>query len=214
MYLFDLDGTLIDSNDVWRKVDEEFLSRHGLTETEEYFHFIAHAIFPTAAQFTKDYYQLALTPEEIMEEWLSLARDAYEFHTPLKEGAADYLELCRSRGPVCLVTASVPQLCRLVLRRHGLTDRFHRIVYAQELGLEKRDPQFFPQVCRLLETPAEDCILFDDAPDNCAAAKDCGMTVIGVYDPAFAHREKEMAAVCDRYIRSFAQLLEEEEKRQ
>lgn len=213
MYLFDLDGTLIDSNDVWRQVDAQFLSRHGLVETEEYFRRIAHAIFPTAAQFTREYYRLSLTPEEIMAEWFDLAREAYEFHTPLKEGAVDYLELCRSRGPVCLVTASVPQLCRLVLRRHGLTDRFHRILYAQEMGLEKRDPRFFLRVCEALETPPEDCILFDDAPDNCAAAKNCGMTVVGVYDPAFARQESEMAALCDRYIHSFAQLLEEEQNR-
>ena len=77
MKLFDLDGTLIDSNGIWVDVDLRFLGRHGLTPTEEYTYAVGHSIFPVAAEFTRDYYGLDLTPEEIMEEWLSMAGDAY-----------------------------------------------------------------------------------------------------------------------------------------
>ena len=67
MKLFDLDGTLIDSNGIWVDVDLRFLGRHGLTPTEEYTYAVGHSIFPVAAEFTRDYYGLDLTPEEIME---------------------------------------------------------------------------------------------------------------------------------------------------
>ena len=56
MLLFDLDGTLIDSNGVWVAVDECFLSRRGLRPTPEYCHTVGHSILPAAAQFTRDYY--------------------------------------------------------------------------------------------------------------------------------------------------------------
>lgn len=207
MYLFDLDGTLIDSNGVWREVDNAFLSRHHCQETPEYFETIAHAIFPTAAQFTREYYQLTLQPEEIMAEWMELARDAYAFHTPMKDGAREYLERLRSEGKsLCLVTACVPELCRLVLERHGLEPFFDQVVLAQELGMEKRDPRFFPAAAELLGAAPADCILFEDAPANCAAAQSCGMTVVGVYDRFFAGREAEFQC-CTRYIRSFRELL-------
>ena len=65
MIIFDLDGTLIDSNHVWIDVDVQFLSRRGKQITPEYTEFVAHAIFPTAARFTKDYYQLDDSLEEI-----------------------------------------------------------------------------------------------------------------------------------------------------
>ena len=53
MYLFDMDGTLIDSNDVWKDVDREFLARRGLPYTKAYYEGVAHTIFPLAAKFTK-----------------------------------------------------------------------------------------------------------------------------------------------------------------
>ena len=46
MKLFDLDGTLIDSNGIWVDVDLRFLGRHGLTPTEEYTYAVGHSIFP------------------------------------------------------------------------------------------------------------------------------------------------------------------------
>ena len=67
MLLFDLDGTLIDSNGIWEDIDLDFLGRHGLTPTEEYAHTVGHSIFPVAAAFTRDYYHLDMTPEAIMD---------------------------------------------------------------------------------------------------------------------------------------------------
>ena len=108
MKLFDLDGTLIDSNGIWVDVDLRFLGRHGLTPTEEYTYAVGHSIFPVAAEFTRDYYGLDLTPEEIMEEWLSMAGDAYA-HVPMKEGARDYLSRCARGGErMAIVTGAVP----------------------------------------------------------------------------------------------------------
>ena len=46
MYLFDMDGTLIDSNGVWKDVDREFLARRGLPYTRAYYEGVAHTIFP------------------------------------------------------------------------------------------------------------------------------------------------------------------------
>lgn len=46
MYLFDLDGTLIDSNGIWAEVDRTFLARRGYPYTKEYYEGVAHTIFP------------------------------------------------------------------------------------------------------------------------------------------------------------------------
>ena len=96
MLLFDLDGTLIDSNGIWVDVDLRFLGRHGLTPTEEYTYAVGHSIFPVAAEFTREYYGLDLTPEEIMEEWLSMTGDAYAHGILEYIGAEQYLYMVRS----------------------------------------------------------------------------------------------------------------------
>ena len=53
----------------------------------------------------------------------------------------------------------------------------------------------------------EDCTLYDDSVEACRGAKAAGMQTVGVYDPYFAATEPEMRAVCDRYIRSFEELI-------
>ena len=208
MKLFDLDGTLIDSNGIWREVDERFLSARSLTATAEYLDAVGHAIFPTAAQFTIDYYHLNESPQAIMDEWMSLAKDAYEHQIPLKPGVWDYLRRQADIGEtLALVTACVPELGYAVLNRHGLTPVFHHLVFAQELGLEKRDPRFFPQVLNHLKVSPSDCIYYEDSPQNCAIAKEMGMTVIGVLDPLYTTDKTKMYQICDQCIRDFTELL-------
>lgn len=128
MFFFDLDGTLLDSNGVWLKVDDEFLSRRGLTATPEYSFTVGHSIFPVAAQYTKDYYHLDDTPQEIMAEWRALAYDAYAHTVPLKPGAAALLKRLKIRGDrMALLTASLPELCQAALKRHGLESFFEEL---------------------------------------------------------------------------------------
>lgn len=205
--VFDLDGTLLDSNGIWDEVDEIFLSRRGRTCTPEYREFVSHAIFPTAARFTREYYQLDESEEAIMDAWTALAREAYQFHAPLKEGAGEYLSRCAARGEnLALFTASAPELCHLALRRHDLERFFDRILFAQELGLEKRDPRAFTALTEALGAEPGECVLFDDSPRSCRAAKDTGLWVVGVYDSFFAAAESEVRAGSHRYIRGFWEL--------
>ena len=207
MLLFDLDGTLIDSNGIWEDIDLAFLGRHGLTPTEEYAHTVGHSIFPVAAAFTRDYYHLDLTPEEIMDEWMAGARSAYA-QVEMKPGALAFLERCRDKGEsMALVTACVPELCRSALDRHGLTRYFSRVIYVQEMGLEKRNPKSFRLALEQLGVPGSACTMYEDSPGACEAAKAAGLTVVGVYDPFYAHYEDEMRSFCDRYIQSFTELL-------
>ena len=208
MYIFDLDGTVTDTNGLWVEVDNEFLARRGLRPTREYTDTVSRSIYPIAAQFTRDYYRLPDTPEAIMAEWDALAEHHYRELAPLKPGAAEFLRQCRGEGiPMALFTACRPSLCRAALERFGLRELFGHIVYAEEIGLEKRDPLCFVKLSELVGAPLSECTLFDDSPDNCAAAARAGMDTVGVFDAYYARRQDELKAVCRRYVRSFEELL-------
>ena len=103
-----VDGTLIDSNGVWKDVDREFLVRRGLPYTRAYYEGVAHTIFPLAAKFTKEFCNLPDSEEDIMAEWMELAKDAYA-HVTVKPGVRAYLKQCRAEGRrMAVVTSSVP----------------------------------------------------------------------------------------------------------
>ena len=208
MYLFDLDGTLIDSNGIWAEVDRTFLARRGYPYTKEYYEGVAHTIFPLAAVFTKEYCHLSESTDEIMAEWMELAGDLYAGSVPEKPGVRAFLERMRARGErMAVVTSAVPVHCRSALTHLGLLPYFEHIFFAQELGMDKSDPAIFAKATELLGVTPQECIFFDDSVKSCRSAKASGMTVIGVYDPFFEGTKDEMPLVCDRFIRDFGEML-------
>ena len=208
MYFFDLDGTLLDSNSIWLDIDMDFLGRQGISPVpEEYTEYVTHHTFQEAADYTRRYFSLPLTPEEIVNTWFDMARDAYANLLPLKPGARDFLERANRAGIRCaLLTSCMPALCGSALRRHALEPLLERVLTTAELGADKRDPELFRRAAAACRIKAEDCVLFDDSPVYCAAAKAAGWQVYGVADPVFDDRREEMAALCgqERFPFSFA----------
>ena len=159
MLLFDFDGTLVDSNGLWVEVDKIFLARRGAPYTREYYEGVAHTSLPQCAVFTREYLHL---------------EEPY---------VREYLTRCQKAGErMVLFTACVPAHCQAALEAHGLEHYFEQIIYTQQLGIEKKDPETFRRVAALLGTPPEECVLYDDSLAACTAAREAGMTVAGVYD--------------------------------
>ena len=207
MFLFDMDGTLINSNGVWKDVDREFLARRGMEYSRAYYEGVAHTIFPLAAKFTKEFCNLEESCEEIMAEWMELAKDAYA-NVTVKPGVRAYLKQCKAEGRgVALVTSSVPEHCYTAMKKLDLLKYFDTFTFAQELGLEKKEPELWREAARRNGVRPEDCTIFDDSLAACQGARRARMRVVGVYDSFFASDEREMRHFCDVYIKSFEELL-------
>ena len=209
MLFFDLDGTLLDSNGIWLEIDIAFLGRHGIAPVpEDYTDYVAHHGAEESAAYTRRRFGLTESEGEILQAWKDMAWEAYASRLPLKPGAGEFLARCRQAGySIALLTSCMPQLCRAALARHRLEGYFRQIIFVQELGLEKRNPEAFTRSLALLGAEAGDCTLFEDSPGACRAAQAVGIRAVGVFDPFYASYEAEMRGFCDRYITSFTELL-------
>lgn len=207
MLLFDMDGTVINSNGIWHDVDVEFLARRGLPYTREYYEGVAHTALPLAAVFTREYCKLDASNEEIIAEWMEMAGDMY--HTvPLKAGVRDYLDKCRASGErMAVLTSCVPEHCRAALDAHGLNEYFEHIFFAQEMGLDKRESTIYHKVAQQLGVTTAECTMYDDSTAACRAARAAGMQTVGVYDDFFNTSWEELQSICHRTIRSFEELV-------
>ena len=107
MLFFDLDGTLLDSNGVWLDIDVEFLGRQGISPVPaDYTDYVAHHSAPDAARYTKERFGLPHSPQEILDAWMELAREAYAHTLPLKPGAKEFLLRCHQAGERMAVLTS------------------------------------------------------------------------------------------------------------
>ena len=204
MLLFDLDGTLIDSNGVWVAVDECFLSRRGLRPTPEYCHTVGHSILPVAAQFTQDYYGLTDTPEAIMAEWLELGREAYERHIPLKPGAGELVRQLHKKGvPLCIATASTEGQAVGAMRHFGLADCFSFVLSCTRYGGKNR-PDIFLEVARRFNLRPEEILLVEDSLYSVRTAHQAGFGTAGVADTSAETERAAMEQTCDYFFETLA----------
>ena len=117
------------------------------------------------------------------------------------------LECARQGEDMALLTACVPEFCKAALKRLDMEQYFSQLIFVQELGMVKKDPATFVHVLKELGARPEESTLYEDSPRACAAAKEAGLTVVGVYDPFYARYEAELKALCHRYIHSFTELI-------
>ena len=207
MFFFDLDGTLIDSNGIWKQIDKDFLARRNIPYTKEYYDGVAHTALPMAAVFTKEYCHLEESCEEIIAEWMEMSRDAYS-RVPVKPGVRAYLKQCKAEGRrMAIVTSSVPEHCYTALKKLDLEKYFENVTFAQQAGMHKKFPDVWLAAAEKNRVRPEDCTVFDASLAACSGARSAKMRVVGVHDNFFNHEEKEMRSFCDVYIKSFEELL-------
>jgi HAD superfamily hydrolase (TIGR01509 family) len=108
---------------------------------------------------------------------------------------------------MAVVTSAVPEHCHTALRHLDLEKYFDHITFAQELELEKKNPEVWLTAAAKSGVAPEDCTVFDDSLSACKGARAARMRTVGVYDDYFAQDEQELRGFCDIYIKSFEELL-------
>lgn len=202
--IFDLDGTLLDSTHVWDDIDAEFLQKRGFAVPEDYAAQVAAMSFEEAACYSIKRFELTETPEQLMREWNGMAVEKYAHSIVLKPHARQYLECLKRCGVrLAVATSSKPELYEPALRRNGVYALFDVFCTADDAGCGKESPAIYLLAAERLGVPPEQCLVFEDVPQAVINAKQAGMTVYGVYDPASALFESTIRAAADGYITNF-----------
>ncbi len=207
-YLFDLDGTLLDSMGVWEQIDVDFLTRRNIPVPEDYAQAIAPMGFRRAAEYTIARFGFSQSPEEIMEEWHQMAVEQYAHHLSLKPGAKEYLEELKQQGkPLAVVTASYPELYQPALERGGVLDLFDTIVTVNQVPRGKGFPDIYLEAAKRIQVPPQQCAVFEDITQGIQGAKAADCLAVAVYDSANRGQWDQTKALADLSICSFEELL-------
>ncbi len=182
-FIFDLDGTILDSMAMWNNLTKDYLENFGFIYTEDFGQKLTTMGLIDGAAFMNDYYNLGKDPSTIVSEMEDRIYDFYGNDVLPKDGALEILENFYSRGiPMCLGTATDERFVNVVLKRFNLKGYFNRIFTVQNTGFSKSNRVFFDLILSEISVPASDVFLFDDAIHALRAARSTGINTVAVYD--------------------------------
>lgn len=207
-YLFDFDGTLVDSMPTFVSAMLRILDENHIT----YNNSIIKIITPLGLSGTAEYYinQLGvkMSKEQLMSVMKEYMLDAY-FHTiPAKENVPDVLKALKAQGASLNVLTASPHITLdACLKRLGLWALFDNVWSCDDFNTTKADPQIYVMAAKKLNRSVGEVLFLDDNLNADLTAKAAGMQVCGVYDDSSKDYVAQMKAATDYYIYDFKELL-------
>jgi HAD superfamily hydrolase (TIGR01509 family) len=178
--LWDMDGTLVDTEPYWMSSEAELVTSHGGTWTHDDGLLLVGQGLWTSAEILRSR-GVDLAPDAIVE-WLT-DRVQHKLETegvPWRPGAKELLESLRVRGVrTALVTMSVRRMAEQIVARIPF-DAFDLIVGGDEVAQAKPHPAPYLRAAELLEIDPRDAVAIEDSLVGLASAVASGATAIGV----------------------------------
>lgn len=203
--IFDLDGTLLNSMDIWEEINAEFLAKRGLKIPKNYCADICSRSFEEAAQYTIELFHLDESVETIVKEWDMMAEYQYRNNVKLMPYALDYILHLKSLNIKTAVATALPKkLYKPCLENNKLFDLFDAHCSTEEVGRGKKYSDIYWYVAKKLNIPPKNCIVFEDVLPAIKSAKNTGMTVFGVYEKYSKKDEKIIKSIADGYLYDFS----------
>ncbi len=206
--IFDLDGTLIDSMQIWYDIDRRFLLENGVENPpREISDKVKRMTVEQAADFFIEQFSLKCTQEYVIKRIEELVRIEYEEKIPLKPYAMELLDNLDNKGiPYGIATATYSSLARAVLERHGIYDRIKFLLTDAEYPRGKKFPDIFMGAAELLGTKPGETIVVEDSLHSVITAKNAGFITAAVYDEASAEDRTELEKKSDYYFTSLKEM--------
>ena len=201
LYLFDMDGTLLDSMHVWSDIDKRFLSKHNITAPDDFSEKIAAMTLPECADY---FIELGVqkSKDEIISGFIKDVEEEYRLHIPLIPGMDDVLKKLHSEGhTICLITSSERSYIIPALKRLNIYDYFTEVYTSTELGMNKRSGDIYKKLCDMHGFSPEDTVVYEDALFAINSAKSAGCHVVAVYGSDSRDNFEDIADIADEIYR-------------
>lgn len=206
--IFDLDGTILDSMDIWKEIDVKFLGRRGLEVPDDYFRNIAPLGFDGAAAYTIERFGFPETPEQIIEEWYQMAVDAYAKEVELKPFAKEYLLFLKGQGvKLGIATSCETQMFLPALERNGILGLFESYTTVREVPRGKEFPDIYERQAEKMGLLPGECAVFEDILKAVQGANAGGFYTVGVFDLHSAYEWGEIKKQANKFIYSYEELI-------
>ena len=205
-YLFDFDGTLVDSMPSFVSVMLRILDENNVKYEDD----IVKIITPLGYAGTAEYFGklgVPLSTDKMIKLMNEYAYDEYAYNIAAKANVISVLKKLRNEGAnLNILTASPHKVLDVCLKRLGLYDLFNNVWSCDDFSTTKSDSLIYTRVAEVLDTTVDSILFLDDNFNACRTAKSTGMKVCGVFDNSSAEYVDELKGIADYYIYDFNEL--------
>jgi len=191
--VFDMDGVLLQSEEVWDAVREEYVRDRG----GRYDAAVQRAMMGMSStewsRYLHDVAGVPDDPEEINAEVVRRMLAAYEEQLPLIPGAVDAVRRVAERYPLGLASSSNRELIDVALDQSGLAPYFAATVSSEEVAHGKPAPDVYLEAARRLGVDSHRCAAIEDSHGGIRSAKAAGMRVVAIPNPTYPPDDDALA---------------------
>jgi HAD superfamily hydrolase (TIGR01509 family) len=203
--VFDLDGVLLQSEEVWDAVRERYVRELGGRYDEEVQRAMMGMSAPEWSAYLAEDAGVPGTPEQINADVVDLMLAAYGRDLPLVPGAVDVVRRMAATFPLALASSSNRAIFEEVLDLAGIADCFATTVSSEEVARGKPAPDVYLEAARRLSVAPERCAAVEDSHSGIRSAHAAGMRVIAIPNPSYPPEDAALA-LADYVILSLDEL--------
>jgi HAD superfamily hydrolase (TIGR01509 family) len=205
--VFDMDGVLLASEEVWDAVREDYVRERGGRYDDEIQRAMMGMSSTEWSQYLHDTAGVPDEPEAINADVVRLMLSAYAEHLPVLPGAVEAVHRAAARYRLGLASSSNRELIDAVLDLAGLAECFAVTVSSEEVARGKPAPDVYLEAARRLGVDPANCTAVEDSHGGIRSAKAAGMTVIAIPNPTYPP-DDEALALADVVLHSLDELFD------
>ena len=208
-YLFDFDGTLVNSMPPYVRVMYKMLDEYGVEYGSDVIKTITPLGYAGTAKYFVEVLGVKASEQEVFEQMKQYMLYEYTHNVHPKPGAIEALSALKAAGADLYVLTATPHLlvdpCVQAL---GIKELFLEVWSSDDFGTVKANPEIYGMATDRIGLPMEKVLFLDDNYDAIKAAKRAGMTVCGVYDVASEEYVDGIKRDADYFVRDLSEVLE------
>jgi HAD superfamily hydrolase (TIGR01509 family) len=203
--VFDLDGVLLDTEELWDEARREIAEERGGRWPEDAQRAMMGMSSPEWSRYMHDVIGVPDPPDRISEEVVERLAELYRRELPLVKGAIEAVRRIGARWPLGIASSSNRPLIDLFVELTGTRDLFRATVSSEEVEHGKPAPDVYLEAARRLGVAPERCAAVEDSHGGIRSAKNAGMRVIAIPNPTYPP-DDEALALADVTIGSLDEL--------
>jgi HAD superfamily hydrolase (TIGR01509 family) len=206
--VFDMDGVLIESEEIWDAVRQAYVAEQGGHYSEEIQRAIMGMSSPEWSRHLHEAAGVPADPQAINDEVVRRMLAAFHERLPLVDGAVEAVRRLAARFPLAVASSSNRPLIDTVLDVAGISGCFRATVSSEEVPHGKPAPDVYLEAARRLGVPPAGCAAVEDSHNGIRSARAAGMYVIAIPNASYPP-DAEALAQADVVIRSLDELTPE-----